>query len=113
MIHGAITIRSLADIGLVLCSCSAAVRHSMLCIISSPGGFARSVKLSWWWRGGESADAEGRRDGGHRAVGRSGAEAIAMAAGSSPDLVILDLGLSDVAGETVARNCARRRRRPS
>lgn len=33
----------------------------------------------------------------------SGAEAIAMAAQSAPDLVILDLGLPDVAGETVAR----------
>ncbi len=33
----------------------------------------------------------------------SGAEAITMAAGASPDLVVLDLGLPDVAGETVAR----------
>ena len=33
----------------------------------------------------------------------SGAEAIAMAADSAPDLVVLDLGLSDVPGETVAR----------
>jgi len=33
----------------------------------------------------------------------SGAEAITMAAGASPDLVILDLGLPDVPGETVAR----------
>ena len=33
----------------------------------------------------------------------SGAEAITMAAASSPDLVVLDLGLPDVAGETVAR----------
>jgi len=32
----------------------------------------------------------------------SGAEALAMAAGASPDLVILDLGLPDVPGETVA-----------
>ncbi len=32
----------------------------------------------------------------------SGAEAIAMAAGASPDLVVLDLGLPDVSGETVA-----------
>ena len=33
----------------------------------------------------------------------SGAEAIAMAADSAPDLVVLDLGLSDVPSETVAR----------
>src|SRR5579859_3007486 len=33
----------------------------------------------------------------------SGAEAITMAASASPDLVVLDLGLPDVAGETVAR----------
>ena len=33
----------------------------------------------------------------------SGAEAIAMAADGAPDLVVLDLGLSDVPGETVAR----------
>ncbi len=33
----------------------------------------------------------------------SGAEAITMATGSSPDLVILDLGLPDVPGETVVR----------
>jgi len=33
----------------------------------------------------------------------SGAEAIAMAATASPDLVVLDLGLPDVPGETVAR----------
>jgi DNA-binding response OmpR family regulator len=33
----------------------------------------------------------------------SGAEAIAMAADGAPDLVVLDLGLPDVAGETVAR----------
>ena len=33
----------------------------------------------------------------------SGAEAIIMAASSAPDLVILDLGLPDVPGETVAR----------
>jgi DNA-binding response OmpR family regulator len=33
----------------------------------------------------------------------SGAEAIAMAADSAPDLVVLDLGLPDVPGETVAR----------
>jgi DNA-binding response OmpR family regulator len=32
----------------------------------------------------------------------SGAEAIAMAADASPDLVVLDLGLPDVSGETVA-----------
>ena len=33
----------------------------------------------------------------------SGAEAIGMAADASPDLVVLDLGLPDVPGETVAR----------
>jgi DNA-binding response OmpR family regulator len=33
----------------------------------------------------------------------SGAEAITMATASAPDLVILDLGLPDVPGETVAR----------
>ncbi len=33
----------------------------------------------------------------------SGAEAITMAASTAPDLVVLDLGLPDVAGETVAR----------
>src|SRR5271163_731380 len=33
----------------------------------------------------------------------SGAEAITMATDASPDLVVLDLGLPDVSGETVAR----------
>src|SRR6516225_8198218 len=33
----------------------------------------------------------------------SGAEALTMAASVSPDLVVLDLGLPDVPGETVAR----------
>jgi DNA-binding response OmpR family regulator len=33
----------------------------------------------------------------------SGAEAITMAADGAPDLVVLDLGLPDVPGETVAR----------
>ena len=33
----------------------------------------------------------------------SGAEAITMAAAAAPDLVVLDLGLPDVPGETVAR----------
>jgi DNA-binding response OmpR family regulator len=33
----------------------------------------------------------------------SGAEAITMASGAAPDLVVLDLGLPDVSGETVAR----------
>jgi DNA-binding response OmpR family regulator len=33
----------------------------------------------------------------------SGAEALAMAADAAPDLVILDLGLPDIPGETVAR----------
>ena len=33
----------------------------------------------------------------------SGAEALTLAASATPDLVILDLGLPDVAGETVAR----------
>lgn len=34
----------------------------------------------------------------------SGAEALSLAASASPDLVILDLGLPDVPGETVARD---------
>src|SRR3984957_2188536 len=33
----------------------------------------------------------------------SGAEAITMATDAAPDLVILDLGLPDVSGQTVAR----------
>jgi DNA-binding response OmpR family regulator len=33
----------------------------------------------------------------------SGAEAITLAASAAPDLVVLDLGLPDVPGETVAR----------
>ena len=33
----------------------------------------------------------------------SGAEAISMATSAAPDLVVLDLGLPDVSGETVAR----------
>ncbi len=33
----------------------------------------------------------------------SGAEALSLAASASPDLLVLDLGLPDVAGETVAR----------
>ena len=33
----------------------------------------------------------------------SGAEAITLAASAAPDLVVLDLGLSDVSGQTVAR----------
>jgi DNA-binding response OmpR family regulator len=33
----------------------------------------------------------------------SGAEAITMAASAAPDLIVLDLGLPDVSGETVAR----------
>ena len=33
----------------------------------------------------------------------SGAEAITMASAATPDLVVLDLGLPDVPGETVAR----------
>jgi DNA-binding response OmpR family regulator len=33
----------------------------------------------------------------------SGAEALGLAASASPDLLILDLGLPDIAGETVAR----------
>src|SRR5215469_15669148 len=33
----------------------------------------------------------------------SGAEAISLAASAAPDLVVLDLGLPDVSGETVAR----------
>ena len=33
----------------------------------------------------------------------SGAEAITMAAAAAPDLVVLDLGLPDVGGDTVAR----------
>lgn len=42
--------------------------------------------------------------GGHVVLSTgSGAEAIAMAADARPDLVVLDLGLPDVAGEVVAR----------
>jgi DNA-binding response OmpR family regulator len=37
----------------------------------------------------------------------SGAEAIAMAAATSPDLLVLDLGLPDVSGEEVAREVQR------
>ena len=37
----------------------------------------------------------------------SGAEALTLAAASSPDLVLLDLGLPDVPGETVARELRR------
>ena len=33
----------------------------------------------------------------------SGAEALTLAASGSPDLVVLDLGLPDIPGETVAR----------
>src|SRR6185369_10637343 len=33
----------------------------------------------------------------------SGAEALSLAASMSPDLVVLDLGLPDIPGETVAR----------
>jgi DNA-binding response OmpR family regulator len=40
----------------------------------------------------------------------SGAEAITMVADASPDLVVLDLGLPDVPGETVAVSCGPRRR---
>ena len=42
----------------------------------------------------------------------SGAEAITMAADGAPDLVVLDLGLPDVPGETVARELRDRRGRP-
>ena len=41
----------------------------------------------------------------------SGAEALTMAASAAPDLVILDLGLPDVPGETVARELRGRPRR--
>ena len=41
----------------------------------------------------------------------SGAEAITMATDASPDLVVLDLGLPDVPGETVARELRARRLR--
>jgi DNA-binding response OmpR family regulator len=37
----------------------------------------------------------------------SGAEALTLAASSAPDLVVLDLGLPDVPGETVAREIRR------
>ena len=39
----------------------------------------------------------------------SGAEAITMAASAAPDLVVLDLGLPDVGGDTVARELRRYR----
>ena len=42
----------------------------------------------------------------------SGAEALTLAAASSPDLVLLDLGLPDVPGETVARELRRTGRTP-
>jgi len=37
----------------------------------------------------------------------SGAEALSMASAAGPDLIVLDLGLPDVAGETVAREVRR------
>jgi DNA-binding response OmpR family regulator len=50
---------------------------------------------------------------GHTVVSTgSGATALTMAAADPPDLVILDLGLPDVAGEAVARELLRTRRVP-
>jgi DNA-binding response OmpR family regulator len=42
----------------------------------------------------------------------SGAEALTLAAAAAPDLVLLDLGLPDVPGETVARELRRSGRTP-
>jgi DNA-binding response OmpR family regulator len=42
----------------------------------------------------------------------SGAEAITLAASAAPDLILLDLGLPDVPGETVAREVRRSSRTP-
>lgn len=42
----------------------------------------------------------------------SGAEALSLAAASPPDLVVLDLGLPDVSGETVARELRLERATP-
>jgi DNA-binding response OmpR family regulator len=42
----------------------------------------------------------------------SGAEALMLAAGAEPDLVVLDLGLPDVPGETVAREVRATRHTP-
>jgi DNA-binding response OmpR family regulator len=47
------------------------------------------------------------REGFHVLTTASGAEAMTMAAGGSPDLIVLDLRLPDVPGEEVAREVRR------
>src|SRR3990172_172564 len=42
----------------------------------------------------------------------SGAEALTLTSSASPDLILLDLGLPDVAGETIAREIRRARPTP-
>jgi CheY-like chemotaxis protein len=62
-------------------------------------------------------DRPGREDQqvrvAHAASGGPRAEVLTLAGTAAPDLVVLDLGLPDVPGETVAASCAPRRPRPS
>ena len=59
----------------------------------------------WWRTSVSSANSSGRTwNGPDTALSTgSGAKAITLAASAAPDLVVLDLGLPDVSGETVAR----------